>query len=160
MQTAEPARKPTVIHYDEKGGSCTMVVAHEEDALYARLQQITGYEELECWNFVLSREGTALVAAVYSNDGGRYQSPLNLPVSRALGVELFGQAVIACFEEHHGDADGEGQWSAVISHATLLEKLAERGEALPVHHDKRLRGRAGDLVHEIRKMLSRRRSRQ
>jgi hypothetical protein len=172
MQTAEPAgarapegpsppappRKPTVIHYDEKGDSCTMLVAQEEDALYARLQQITGYEELECWNFVLSREGTALVAAVYCNEVGRYESPLNLPVSQALGVEVFGQVVIACFEEHHGDEDGEGQWSAVISHTTLLEKLAERGEALPASCDKRLRGRAGDLMHEIRKVLSRRRS--
>ena len=163
MQTAEPAGaplapppKPNVIHFYENGDSCTMLVAQEEDTLYASLQQITGYYELEHWNFVLSREGTALIAAVYCNEVGRYASPLNLTVSQALGVEVFGKVVIACFEEHHGDEDGEGQWSAVISHNTLLEKLAERGEALPVYHDKRLRGRVGDLMHEIRKILSRR----
>ncbi len=171
MQTAQPsmlttqpsgARQPNVhvIHFDENGNSCTMLLPPVEDELYASLQRITGYEELEPWNFVLSREGTALVAAVYCNEVGRYESPLNLTVSQALGVEVFGQVVIACFEEHHGDEDGEGQWSALISYKTLLEKLAERGEALPVYNDKRLRGQVGDLMHKIRKVLSRRRSKR
>lgn len=154
-QPPQPTAQATVMLFDEHGDVKSSPVAPANDDLYDSLTKLTGYKILEPWNFILSREDTKLIVAVYCNEEGRLdKSPLNLHVSQALGVELFGKAVLVCFEEFDGDDDGEGEWSAVISHERLLEKLDERGESLSVARDKRFPGRLGDLMHELRNMLS------
>jgi len=153
-----PADAPSVVHFDERGAASVVAVAPAAaDDLYGFLKELTGYAELEPWSFVLSRGPTTLLATLYCNEVGVYESARNVAVSEALGVELLGRAVLVCMEEREGDEDGEGEWSRVVSAETLLGKLAERGEPLPVYSDKRFAGRVGDLVHEMRRMLAKRR---
>ena len=155
-----PADAPTVVHFDERGASSVFAVAPAAaDDLYGFLKELTGYAELEPWTFVLSRGATTLLMTLYCNEVGVYENSLNVAVSEALGVELLGKAVLVCMEEFEGDDDGEGEWSRVVSAENLLGKLAERGEPLPVYEDKRFQGRVGDLVHEMRSMLAKRRRR-
>ena len=155
-----PADAPTVVHFDERGASSVFAVAPAAaDDLYGFLKELTGYAELEPWTFVLSRGATTLLMTLYCNEVGVYENSLNVAVSEALGVVLLGKAVLVCMEEFEGDDDGEGEWSRVVSAENLLGKLAERGEPLPVYEDKRFQGRVGDLVHEMRSMLAKRRRR-
>jgi hypothetical protein len=158
MQATQPAAAPTVVLFDERGAASAVAVAPAAaDDLYGFLRELTGYAELEPWTFVLSRVDTTLLMALYCNEVGVYENSINVVVSEALGVELLGKAVLVCMEEFQGDDDGEGEWSTVVSAETLLRKLAERGEPLPVYEDKRLRGRVGDLMHEMRSMLAKNR---
>ena len=159
-QSTPPADAPTVVHFDERGAASVVAVAPAAaDDLYGFLKELTGYAELEPWTFVLSRGATTLLMTLYCNEVGVYENSLNVAVSEALGVELLGKAVLVCMEEFEGDEDGEGEWSRVVSAENLLGKLAERGEPLPVYEDKRFQGRVGDLVHEMRSMLAKRRCR-
>ena len=159
-QSTPPAAAPTVVLFDERGAASVVPVAPAAaDDLYGFLKELTGYAELEPWTFVLSRGATTLLMTLYCNEVGVYENSLNVAVSEALGVELLGKAVLVCMEEFEGDEDGEGEWSRVVSAENLLCKLAERGEPLPVCEDKRFEGRVGDLVHEMRSMIAKRRRR-
>jgi hypothetical protein len=122
--------------------------------VYSFVKLVTGYALLEQRKFVLSRNNAStLIAVVYCNDVGRREDALNPGVSEILGVELHGNAVLVCFEEGAGDEDRGGHYSSVVSHETLMRKLDERGEELPVHPQKIVSGRLGDLLHEIKRML-------
>lgn len=154
---AAPGAAPSVILMDDGTLIHVTVPPAAVDDVYAFLKLVTGYAVLEPWNFVLSRnDASTLIVAVYSNEDGRHENALNLGVSEILGVQLYGNAVVVCFQEFAGDDDGEGQYSSVVSLETLLRMLDERGEELPVHPEKIVSGRLGDLLHEIKRMLARR----
>jgi hypothetical protein len=149
---------PSVILMDDGTLIHVTVPPAAADDVYAFLKLVTGYAVREPWNFVLSRnDASTLIVAVYSNEVGRHENALNLGVSQILGLELYGNAVVVCFEEGEGDEDGEGQYSSVVSLETLLRKLYERGEELPVHPEKIVSGRLGDQLHEIKRILGDRR---
>ena len=154
MQPTQPVTPaPAVVLFDLLGTASVAAAPAEDDDLYDFLSALTGYSQLEPWTFILSRNETTLMAALYLNEVGAYEDSVNPAISEALGVEVRGKAVLVCMEEFDGDLDGEGAWSKVLSVEALLRKLAERGEPLPEAAGKRLEGRVGDVMHELRRML-------
>ena len=147
-----PPPAPAVVLFDLRGNASVAAAPAEDDDLYDFLSALTGYSQLEPWTFILSRKDTTLMAALYLNEVGAYEDSVNPAISEALGVEVRGKAVLVCMEEYEDD-DGEGAWSKVLSVEALLRKLAERGEPLPEAAGKRLEGRVGDVMHELRRML-------
>lgn len=137
------------------------------DDVYGFLLQVTGYEVLEPWSFVLSRnDASTLLAVVYCNEQGRYENELNAGASQTLGVELFGKAVLVCLEEGQCGGGGGGEdsgedsgeesaedYSSVVSLEAFLRKLEERGEGIPKCTGSTVSGRVGDLLHQIKLML-------
>jgi hypothetical protein len=148
---------PTVILLDELAIFHRVLVPPPDvDDVYFFLREVTGYPQLEWQTFVLSRnDASTLIVVVYSNELGRSCNKLNVGASQMLGQELFGKAVIVCFEEGQGDENGVGAYSSVVGLDAFLGKLAERGQTLPLYKEKIAGGRVGDLLQTIKIIVTR-----
>lgn len=153
METAQPIeyrQHTTVLLFDEDGSVEDRSVWSGTGEIYFIAQKLMGYKELEYLHYNMSLEDTNLIVAIYVNSEGPVDSTLNVQLSYALGSEVFGKAVLVCFEESLGD-EAQSEWSNVISHEKLLEKLAKRGKPVPVYHDHDVYpGILGDLMRELR----------
>ena len=158
MQTAQPPQptekttvmlfdETTVLLFDQNGYVEDHSVWSGTGELYGTVQKLTGYKQLDMWKYGMSHEDTNLIVAIYVSSEGPVNLPLNVTLSKALGSELFGKAVLVCSEEFEGDEE-KSEWTNVISHEKLLEKLAERGKPVSVYHDV-YPCILGDLMHEL-----------
>jgi hypothetical protein len=158
MQTAQPPQptekttvmlfdETTVLLFDQNGYVEDHSVWSGTGELYGTVQKLTGYKQLDMWKYGMSHEDTNLIVAIYVSSEGPDNPPLNVRLTNALGSELFGKAVLVCFEEFEGD-EAQSEWTNVISHEKLLEKLAERGKPVSVYHDV-YPCILGDLMHEL-----------
>jgi hypothetical protein len=155
--TVEYLASPSVILLDKLAILHRVLVPPPDvDDVYFFLKEVTGYRLLEPWTFVLSRNNAStLIVAVYCNESGRYENKLNVGGSEMLGQDLFGKAVLVCFEEGKGYENGEGAYSYVVGLDTFLRKLAERGQTLPMYKENIAGGRIVDLLHTIKLIVRR-----
>jgi hypothetical protein len=156
MQTAQPPLlfngdgdvefycETTVMLFDGDGGVESRSVWSGTGEIYCIMQKLTGYKKLDMFRYNMSHEDTNLIVAIYVSSEKPVDGPLNVQLSHALGTEVFGKALLVCFED-----EAQYEWTHVISHQKLLEKLDKRGKPVSVYHDKFFPGLLGDLLREL-----------